>query len=182
MAVIAAAHMLKLRDDDPDYPAVEMAGYILGGGAASRLLNRLRQKDGLSYGAFGGAQVSSEDQVGILFAGAICAPANLAKAMKAMNEEIDKLVNSGVEAKELEDAKAAYLKKFDQSLASDGFLAGQLTDNLRLGRTLEFNKKVNDKIKALTVAQVNAALKKYISGARLARVSAGDLEKAGMKK
>ena len=182
MAVIAAAHTFKLRDDHPDFPAVEMAGYILGGGAASRLLNRLRQKDGLSYGAFGAVQASSEDELALIFAGAICAPANLEKAMKAMNEEIDKLIAKGVEAKELEDAKAAYLKKFKTSLANDNFLAAQLAGDLRLGRTLEWQKKLNEKIKALTPAQVNAAIKKYISSSKMARVSAGDLAKAGMKK
>jgi zinc protease len=182
MAVIAAAHTFKLRDDHPDYPAVELAGYILGGGTSSRMMSRLRQKEGLSYAAFGAVQVSSEDPFGLVFTGAMCAPDNAAKAMKAMDEEIAKLIDKGVDAKELAVSKEAFLKKFDQSLTNDGFLVAQLTGDMRLGRDLGFTKKVNDKIKALTVAEINATIKKYFSTTRLVHVTAGDLAKAGMKK
>ena len=182
MAIIAAAHGFALRDDHPDYPALEMAGYILGGGTSSRMMNRLRQKEGLSYAAFGAVQVSSEDSFGLVFTGAMCAPANAPKAMKAMNEEIAKLVSMGTNDEELAISKKAYLKKFDQSLANDNALAAMLTEDMRLGRTLDFTAKVNAKIKSLTVAQVNKAIKKYISTSKLARVTAGDLTKAGMKK
>ena len=39
-------------DDDADYPAVEMANFVLGGGGfTSRITERLRQKEGWSYGS-----------------------------------------------------------------------------------------------------------------------------------
>jgi zinc protease len=177
MAIIGAAHTIALRDDHPDYAAAEMAGYVLGGGAASRMMNRLRQKDGLSYGAFGAVQASSLDKNGLVVVGAICAPQNVEKAMAAMNEELELLVAKGVEAKELEDAKGAYLKAFKGNLANDGFLVNQLAEGLYLGRTLEFQKKLNERIKTLTPAEVNAAIKKYIKPGQLSRVSAGDLAK-----
>lgn len=42
---------LNLRDDDPDYPALILGNYILGGGFLnSRLATRIRQKEGISYG------------------------------------------------------------------------------------------------------------------------------------
>src|SRR5690606_17632437 len=50
-AVLLARHNLALRVTDPDYPALVVANRILGGGALkSRLGDRIRQKDGLSYG------------------------------------------------------------------------------------------------------------------------------------
>ncbi|MBK7614249.1 MAG: insulinase family protein [Burkholderiales bacterium] len=46
---------LQLSDNDPDYASLQVGVHVLGaGGFDSRLLTRLRQKDGLSYGA--GAQ------------------------------------------------------------------------------------------------------------------------------
>ena len=40
-----------MKDDDPDYPALVMGNYVFGGGSlSSRLGDRVRQKEGLSYG------------------------------------------------------------------------------------------------------------------------------------
>ena len=52
MSLVAVGHPLEMRDDDPDYPTLVLLNHMLGGSASSRLLNRLRQKEGLSYGAF----------------------------------------------------------------------------------------------------------------------------------
>ncbi len=57
-AIIRARLDFPLRDDDPDAPALTLANDIFGGGAglSNRLIERLRQKDGLSYGAGTGPQ------------------------------------------------------------------------------------------------------------------------------
>ena len=50
-AVYVAGMTFPMKDDDPDYPALVMGNYILGGGSlSSRLGDRVRQKEGLSYG------------------------------------------------------------------------------------------------------------------------------------
>ncbi len=177
MAIVAVAQTVELRDDDPDYPAMVMAGYILGGGGKSRLLERLRQKEGLSYGAFGGVMAGALDRSGIMFAAAICASQNAEKAQAVMLEEVTLLVEQGVTDEELAEAKAAYAKQFAGDLASDEFLANTLNGALRLGRTLAYHKDRNAKIAALTADQVNAAMRKYIKVASLAKVKAGDLGK-----
>src|SRR5262249_49510758 len=47
-----AGMSLPIGDEHPDYPALVVGNFILGGGSlSSRLGDRLRQKDGLSYGA-----------------------------------------------------------------------------------------------------------------------------------
>ena len=51
-AIYLAGLQLPLKDSDPDYPALLTGNYVLGGGAlSSRIADRLRQKDGLSYAA-----------------------------------------------------------------------------------------------------------------------------------
>ncbi len=50
-AFFIAGMNLAIRDDDPDFPALTLANYMLGGGFLnSRLAVRIRQKEGLSYG------------------------------------------------------------------------------------------------------------------------------------
>ena len=51
-AVYLAGLSMPIKDDNPDYPALLVGNFILGGGGlSSRIADRLRQKDGLSYGA-----------------------------------------------------------------------------------------------------------------------------------
>lgn len=69
---------LDLKSDDPDYPALELANYIFGdGGLKSRLMDRIRQKDGLSYGGGSGVYASDIDRASHFTISAIAAPQNL---------------------------------------------------------------------------------------------------------
>ncbi|HUH00338.1 MAG TPA: pitrilysin family protein, partial [Kofleriaceae bacterium] len=177
MAIILAAKTLSVRDDNPEYAGLVIAGYVLGGGASSRLLTRLRHSGGLSYGAFGGIQASSLDEVGALFGGAILAPENVDKGMAALLDEIEKLIAKGIPDKELEDAKAAYIKQTQTQLASDDFVATALANNLYLGRTMEFSKQLEARIQQLTSADIARALNAHVSAEGLTHISAGDLPK-----
>ncbi len=145
-----------MRDDEPDYPALLLINHILGGSASSRLLNRLRQKDGLSYGAFSQINARPHDRLGLFFAGAICAPQNADKAMTAMLEEIDKLLREEVPAAELTDAKRSYAASWDNRIAEDDFVADELAQGLYLDRSFEHWRKINDKVQNLTAAEVRA--------------------------
>ena len=79
-----------MRDDDPEYPALYLADYLMGGGAGfdSRLTARIRQKEGLSYGVGSELAVGSEDRAGAWSAYAIAAPQNMAKVETAFKEEL----------------------------------------------------------------------------------------------
>ncbi len=49
-AIYLAGWMLPVKDTDPDHPALLIGNYLLGGGPlSSRLANRVRQSEGLSY-------------------------------------------------------------------------------------------------------------------------------------
>ncbi len=178
MAFVGVAHPLELRDDDPDYPALLMMNYILGGSADSRLFNRIRQKEGLSYGTFSGLNAFPLERNGYFFAGAICAPANADRAMAVMLEELNKLLKEGAGVQEIADAKKSYAQGWDSNMAEDEFLVGELVQGLYLGRTFAYWKDINDKIQKLTAADVTAAARRYIQPAKLSKVKAGDLKPA----
>ena len=64
-AFFLAGVNLELRDDDPDYPALVLGNYMLGGGFLnSRLGTRIRQKEGLSYGVGTQLEAGSLDKSG----------------------------------------------------------------------------------------------------------------------
>ncbi len=178
MAIILVGHQVEIRDDDPDYPVLDMVNYLFGGSASGRLFTRLRQKDGMSYGAFSFVQADSLDRYGIFIAGAIIAPQNAAKGQAAMREEFDKMIKDGVTADELANSKKSYQGDFDNRLASDGFIAQRLNTELQLGRTFDFDQKQLDAVIKLTPADISRVVKKYFMPDAAVKVTAGDMKKA----
>jgi zinc protease len=178
-ATIRARLDFPLRDDDPDAPALTVANDIFGGGAglSNRLIERLRQKDGLSYGAGTGLNVGSRNRVATWGLGAIVAPQNATRAEQAIREELERARRDGFTAKEVEDAKEGILQERLVNRSQDGIVAGAWVNNLDLGRTFEFSKQFEDRLKALTPGEVNAAFRKYIDPDRMTFVIAGDAKK-----
>ncbi len=59
-SIYFAIQPIEMKDNDPDYPTLTIGNYILGGGAlSSRLGDRVRQKEGLSYGIGSGVMGAS---------------------------------------------------------------------------------------------------------------------------
>ncbi len=168
---------LEMKDSDPDYPALVAGNYILGGGAlSSRIADRLRQKGGLSYTAAANFAASPLDPRGNLLILAIYNPVNVAKVVSGVDEEVARILRDGVTAEELKRAKDGYLKQLEVSRTNDNMLASSLAENLFIGRTMQYDADLEAKMKALTVEDVNAALRKYIHPEQLSVVTAGDFK------
>ncbi|CAN5730158.1 pitrilysin family protein [soil metagenome] len=173
---------VKIRDDNPDYAALALGNYMLGGGFLnSRLATRIRQKEGLSYGVGSSFNASSLDETGSFFANAIYAPENADKLEAAFRDEIRKATTEGFTAEEVEAAKSGYLQSRQLSRAQDRELAGRLNSYLYLDRTIAFDAAFEERIKNLTSTQVNAAMKKYITPDSITIIKAGDFAKAKEK-
>ncbi len=173
-AVFASALPFQMRDDDPDYPNLAIAGFMTGGGFLnSRLATRLRQKDGLCYGVGSWMGVPAQDDSANLGGWAIYAPQNADKLEAGFREEIASVAAKGFTADELADAKTGWLQQRQVSRAHDNELVGKLSSNEYLGRTLAWDQKVEDAVRAASVEQVNAAVKKHVDPARMCVVMAG---------
>jgi zinc protease len=170
---------LDLRDDDPDAPALMLANEIIGGGSGmhSRLVDRVRQKDGLSYGIGSGLLVGGRDRAAAWAIGAIAAPQNVDKVEVAAREELERLRKDGFDKTEIEDARRGALEERRTARSDDGTVAAAWVSNLDLGRSFAFSRQLEDKVRALTVAQVNDAVRRYLDPARLTVVIAGDAKK-----
>jgi zinc protease len=179
-AFFIAGMNLSLRDDDPDYPALVLGNYMLGGGFLnSRLASRIRQKEGLSYGVGSQFQASALDRSGSFVAFAIYAPENAARLEAAFKEEMARALKDGFEAKELEEARSGWLQSRQVSRAQDAALARLLAQDLYLSRTLAWDADLEKKVQALTAADILSALRRHIDPVKITIVKAGDFAKAG---
>jgi zinc protease len=177
-ALFLAGQNLQLQDTDPDYAGLVLGNYMLGGGfLSSRLAVRIRQKEGISYGVGSNLSGSPMDKSGNFMTYAIYAPENAEKLEKAFYEEITKVVTEGFTADELKAAKAGWLQSRSVSRSQDNELSGRLNNYLYLDRTLQFDADFEKKVEAITVEQVNAAMKKFIDPKKITIVKAGDFDK-----
>jgi zinc protease len=178
-AVASGTLPLPLKDTDPDYPALIAAAQVLGANQFdNRLIARLRIKDGLSYGAGGYLWASEFEPSGGLAFYAIYAPQNRAKVEAGFKEEIERFVRDGITADELASAKKSYASDRTDALANDRSEAYELTNGARIDRTFAYQGEQEKAVAALTVEQVNAAIKKWIKPGNVVWSLAGDFAKA----
>ncbi len=175
---LLAVHPVALKDDAPIYPALLMANHMLGGGALrSRLADRIRQKEGLSYGVGSFLNVPVQDPAGFWAAYALSAPQNTAKVEAALRDEMQKALAEGFTEAELVEAKKGWKQAEEVARTQDAGLAGQLASYLAINRTMKFDQDFEAKVAALSLAQVNEALRQLIKLEKISIIDAGDQTK-----
>ena len=167
---------LPLNDTHPDYPALQLANFIFGSGGSSRLWKRIRETEGLSYGVGSGVQWSQRDLNSRWTSSAIFAPQNLPRVEAAWREELVRALQDGFTQAELDEARSALLNMRRLGRAQDAAVASQAVRNLELGRRFALSQQVDDKLAAVTLAQVNAAWRLYIDPARVAVAWGGSFD------
>lgn len=175
-ATLMAKLPLPLSDRDADYPALSMANYLLGLGGNSRLWKRIREKEGLSYDVRSSVSWNPREAHSMWNASAIFAPQNGAKVEQAFREELARALRDGFTAQELAEGQRGLLNFRRLSRAQDGGIAATLAGNLDLERSYAYSAQVDEALARLTLAQVNAALRKYVRPDDLAIVLAGDFK------
>ena len=177
-AVFLAGLSFPLNEDADEDIALEIGNFILGGGTlSSRLGDRIRQKEGLSYGVNSSVSIPSRGNDARFTINAITNPENINAVETAAMEELTRFIESGPTEAELADAKKAYLEARKTGRASDGAIAGQLSSNLDLGRSMAYVAQEEKQIEALTTKDVQAAFRKHIDPKRLVIIRAGDFKK-----
>ncbi len=180
-AFFVAGQLVKLNDEDPDYPAIVMANYMFGGsGLGTRLSRRIRDKEGLSYGVQSDFAVPTQDDAATFVGVAISAPQNTPKVDSSFRDELAKTLKEGFTADEVAAAKKAWLQERGMSRSEDGALVGLFAARQRFDRTLKFDESLETRVAALTPEQISAAFRKHVDPASLIFVKAGDFKKAGV--
>ena len=173
---------LPLRVDDPDYPALLLGEQLLGGGfLSSRLAQRVRRDEGLSYSVWAQISAGVLDRSGAFLAGAIFAPENAARLERVMREEIQRALSGGFSDEEVASAKTGYLQSVRVARSSDARLTSALASNQFLGRTYAYQQKLDEQIAATTPEQIVQALRKRLDLSRLTTVLAGDFAAAAKR-
>ena len=177
-ALFLAGMRVRMNDEDPDYPAMIVANYILGGSGGSRLFKRVRDKEGLSYGVGSSFGAPTKDDAATFTTNAISNPVNSPKAEASIKDELARTVKDGFTSEEVAAAKKSWLEERTVSRSQDQNLMGTLAGREFWGRTMKWDEDLEARVAALTPQQVSEAFRRHIDPAMLTVVKAGDFKKA----
>jgi len=179
-AQFEAGLRFQMSENDPDYPAMLLAGYMFGGPITSHISDRIRNREGLSYGANARVAIPVEGDSAVLSGTVSLNPMNGPKVEFSFKDELAKTLKEGFSAAEVAAAKQAFLDSRMVSRSTDAALLSALASHEQEGRTMKWDEQVEQKILALTPGEVSAAFRKHIDAAGLSIVKAGDFKAAGV--
>ncbi len=168
-----------MSQNDPDYPAIVLASYMFGEPITSRISDRIRNREGLSYGANARITVPAEGDSALLSGTVSLNPAVGPKVESSFVDELKKVYDKGFTSDEVAAAKKAYLDSRMVGRSTDAALLGLMVSHEQLDRSYKWDADLESKIQALTVEQINAAFRKHIDPSALSIVKAGDFKTAG---
>jgi zinc protease len=176
-AIVRLHEPLALNSQDADYPALELATHIFGGGGLeSRLSERVRQKEGLTYGIGASLSASYWGNDASFAIQASYAPDKRDRVIAVVQEEVARMARDGVTAAELARAKKDILEGRKQGRGDASALVSGLTSLAERGETWAAAQRRDEALAAVTVEQANAAWRRYIKAADFIISTAGDFK------
>lgn len=159
-SVVNITYPMEMSLSDSDYLATRLLNYILGGGSSSRLFMNLREDKGYTYGAY--SSIGADKLVASFRANASVKQTATDSAIHEMIFEIRNLRDNGITEAELESAKANLSGSFGRSLENPSTIANFAINTERYQLPADFYATYLQRLNALTVADINAAAKKYL--------------------
>ncbi|MBE2205623.1 MAG: insulinase family protein [Chthoniobacterales bacterium] len=162
---------------NPDTPALDLLGEILGSGRSSLLNTDIRERKQLAHGISAG--MLSMQNEGVFVISALTDPDKREAVGKEALRVLDEVKARGPSEAELEQARLGLLSSQLQSLTTTRGIASDLGSNWQLARNLNFSKNYLDAIGEVTVADVQRVANEYL---RLDRLSVTSLNPSGTLK
>jgi zinc protease len=160
---------------NPDYDALTVANYVLGGGPTGRLFEHLREQKGYTYGAYSG--FSATRVVGSWSASTDVRPEVTDPAFTDLMDEIRQMREVPLTDKELAIAKRALISSFALQLENPNGILNHYVESYIYKLSPDYWDKYPDRINGVTAADAQRVARKYWAPDRLQIVAVGDAAK-----
>lgn len=178
-AAVVGGINFRMDQKNKDYPAMVMANEMLGQGGflTARLPKRLREAEGISYGAgsFQNIPYDNDDAGWMVYA--FFNPTLKNKVDTAIKEELDLAIKDGFTKEEMDTTVKGWLNGRNTVLGVDGQLINLVNESLYHNSSLDDYTDLENKVQALSVDEVNTVLRKYLKPSNLILIYAGDFSK-----
>ena len=157
---------------DPDFLALLVGNHILGGGGfVSRLTEEVREKRGLSYSVYSG--FSPGLHAGAFTLALQTRPDQAAQALQVARDVLARFVAEGPTEDELRAAKDNLVGGFALRIDSNRKLLSNVVNIATNGLPLDYLEGWTQRVEALTVADIRAAMARKLQPARMVTVVLG---------
>ncbi|WP_075079431.1 M16 family metallopeptidase [Terrimicrobium sacchariphilum] len=150
---------------NPDTPALELLGDIMGSGRSSLLNQDLREKQQIVHSVSAGMYSLQTD--GVFVIQALCDPDKREQAEKAAFAIVERIKKDGVTAAELDKARRSMLSSQLSNLGTSNGKASDLGSNWLLTKNLNFSKDYLDAIARVTPADIQRVARQYLRDDRV---------------
>jgi zinc protease len=163
----------------PDYYALQVMNYILGGGGfSSRMMDRLRDQLGLTYGVY--STFSSAREAGSFLVNIKTKNSSATRAMEEIKALIRSMREEGATADELSNAKAYLTGSFPRRIDTMGEIASFLASVEYYGLGLDYPAKYAERINSITLEDVKRVAREHIREEDLITVVVARQSEAGI--
>ncbi len=160
---------------DPAFHACRVMNLVLGEyGIGGRLGRSIRERQGMAY--YAGSAFEASPIAGPLLVRAGVAAGNVDRAIASIDDEVDRLAEDGVTAEELADAKRYLIGSLPRSLETNAGIARFLQNAEQFDLGLDYDRRVPELVRAVTVGEVAEAARRVLAADRAAVVVAGPCE------
>jgi zinc protease len=172
----AQAHVLigqpAIERSDPDYFALTVGNYVLGGGGfVSRLTNEVREKRGLSYSVY--SYFSPAKQAGPFTLGLQTRPDQAQQAIEISRKVLSEFVKKGPTATELKAAKDNLIGGFPLRLDSNKKLLDNLSNIAWYELPLDYLDTWSARVERVSIEQIKTAFARHLQPDRMVGVVVG---------
>ena len=170
---IYIAQSINVTDDNPIYLELMMGIYILGGNFSARLMQTVRDQQGLTYGIGSGISGCSYGINGYWYTWGTFAPDIIDKGIKSTEHQIENWFENGITDKELEAKKTTINGLFNVSLDTTSGLVDKVLTNAEKRRDISYLDEYQDLIKGLEKNKINDSIQSNIDTNLLSVTIAG---------
>jgi zinc protease len=160
---------LGLHPTDPDWPAVQVANRILGGGSTGRLFMSAKRGGREDFSGW-----SKPMDVGTFNASANCRTEVTDSALTELLAQVTRIVDQPVSEADIASAKSYLVGNFPTTIETPSQIAAQIGQVKLLGLDKSYLENYRKQVAQVTVAQTQAAMKKHLHPDQLAIVLVGD--------
>jgi predicted Zn-dependent peptidase len=159
---VRMGHAVPIRRDHEDYPALYVGNYILGGNFAARLMHVVRDEKGLTYHIGSGLSGVSTRYAGYWQTRVTLSHDALEAGIDATMDVVRNFVAEGATEEELADKKTTITGSYTVGLATTQRLAQSILTNAERGFDMTYMDRFPEEIEALTLDEVNEAVRTHI--------------------
>ena len=164
-----------LKRDDPDWYAAYILNYVLGGGGfSSRLNEEVREKRGLAYSIY--SYLYPLDHAAVHLGGVGTQNSRVADALQVIKQQIRRMRDEGITAKELADAKLFLNGSFPLRLTSSSRIAGLLLAIQRENLGFNYLDRRPKLFNAVTLEDIARVAKRLLRPEKMLIVVVGEPE------